>query len=99
MKKLPLLLCPQEYDGMTMVMSTCSRCASWNKAGRRCDVYIGIEDEPLVEAREVPVCPVQDRCQHQAQESPNPCAVRARGQLCESAVGEHHPLAFSAMLK
>jgi hypothetical protein len=99
--RLPIL-CPQLYIGIAMRVTACSRCSvEWNTALQRCQVEIGVEHLPLTP--KVPTCPLQDRCQHQVQ-SQSPCAVRARGLICESALRfagvadpESHPLAFDAI--
>lgn len=79
-------LCPQEYDGLEMKVTPCSRCrVGWDKLLRRCVVPTGAEHFPLVEASEIPTCPIQDRCQHQVQRQ-EPCPIRARGMICESAL-------------
>jgi hypothetical protein len=88
-----------------MQVTPCTRCTSgWDKAAGRCTVEVGVEhlpDEP-----EAPTCPIQDRCQHQVQASPDPCIVRRKGMICESALiyagmpedeARGHPLGFSAM--
>jgi hypothetical protein len=100
-------LCPQEYIGADMQASPCTRCTSgWNKRLKQCSIPTGVEHFPLVPDAEVPTCPIQDRCQHQVQRS-EPCPVRARGMVCESAFTEtgmdpseafNHPLAFNAMV-
>ena len=95
-------LCPQEYDGMDMRVVPCDRCSvGWDASRRRCTVPTGAEHFPLVPAAEVPVCPIQDRCQHQVQQV-EPCIIRARGMICESALtmagvvdAHNHPLAFN----
>jgi hypothetical protein len=67
-------------------------------------VDTGAED--LADALEVPRCPIEDACQHQAQ-SEGPCMVRRKGMVCESALvhagmtrdeATAHPLAFNATL-
>jgi hypothetical protein len=102
MARLPIL-CPQEYDALTMRVTTCVRCENWADEGR-CTVPTGAEHLPL--EQDVPICPIQDRCQHQIQMGPVPCVVRARGLICESALvwsgmteteAMSHPLGFSAM--
>lgn len=80
------VLCPQSYDGMEMIVVTCSRCRQWVKSEGRCSVYTGAEHLPLVDASEVPECPLQSRCQHEIQAAPSPCPVRSRGMVCESAL-------------
>lgn len=97
------VLCAQEYDGTEMRAVPCTRCRiGWD--GQRCQAWMGVEHLPLVAHH--PVCPIQDRCQHQVQ-SPGPCPVRARGLICESALiagglspaaAASHPLSFHAML-
>ena len=83
MKRLPVL-CPQEYEGVTMLAVPCSRCADgWDRASSSCKIPTGIEHLPLV--LDPPDCPIADRCQHQVQLS-TPCPVRARGMVCESAL-------------
>jgi hypothetical protein len=94
-KRLPVL-CPQEYDGLKMQVTTCTRCASWQKVEQRCNVYIGCEEEALAAPADVPECAIADRCQHQIQALPAPCPVRARGMVCESVVGVDSPIAFNA---
>lgn len=101
MKRLPLL-CPQEYQGMTMVAVPCSRCTvGWD--GRKCTVPTGAEHFP--DDPNVPTCPIQDRCQHQVQAAEGLCAVRRKGMICESALiagglseaeASDHPLSFHA---
>ncbi len=98
-------LCPQLYDGMEMVATPCDRCSTgWNRRLRACTVGTGAEHLPLVADAEVPVCPMQGECQHQVQ-SKIPCAVRARGMICQSALrwsgmseteSFNHPLSFHA---
>lgn len=104
MKKL-LVLCPQEYTASTMNVTPCSRCRQWDKQSTRCTVYTGAEHLPDEPAEKVPVCPIQDRCQHQLQTPDGPCVVRLKGLICESALvfdglSRHdamdHPLAFHA---
>jgi hypothetical protein len=100
-------LCPQQYDGMKMLAVRCGRCSvGWNKRLRACTVETGAEHLPLVSASEVPDCPIQGQCQHQVQ-SQSPCAVRARGMICQSALkwagmsedeSFDHPLSFHASL-
>lgn len=99
------VLCPQEYDGMEMRVTPCDRCAvGWDHKEGRCSVFTGAEHLPLVQAHEVPACPMQGRCQHQIQQGDFPCAIRARGLICESALRtfgkvknpENHPLGFHA---
>lgn len=97
MKKLPVI-CPQIYEGTQMLAEPCTRCCNWSKPDRRCTVYMGVEHLRRVRASKIPACPAAARCQHQLQNNPNPCPVRARGYICESIVGEDHPLAFNAIL-
>lgn len=104
MRKLPIL-CPQLYDGTIMLVTPCNRCDNWSRSLSSCQVYIGVEHLPLVISAAVPDCPIHHRCQHQIQTSPQPCEVRARGLVCESALREAgdpdpegHPLSFHAML-
>jgi hypothetical protein len=88
-----------------MWVSPCERCANgWDRKTKACTVYMGVEHFPLVPPAEVPTCPIQDKCQHQVQRR-DPCPVRARGMVCESAFIEtgmdvseafNHPLAFNA---
>jgi hypothetical protein len=95
--------CPQTYDNGVMLVQPCTRCPSgWN--GRSCIIETGCEHMPLVPDNEIPDCPIQDQCQHQAQ-SVGPCAVRARGMICQSALKHagmsevesfDHPLSFNA---
>lgn len=101
--KLPVL-CGQLYDGVAeMRVTPCRRCsAGWSKEERRCLVETGCEHLPLEDV--VPDCPIQDRCQHEMQQE-GPCAVRARGMVCESALAyagvegaAEHPLAFNATM-
>lgn len=103
------LLCPQEYTGVAEMRATvCSRCpVGWDRKLKRCMVPTGAEHFPLVPEAEVPTCPIQDRCQHQVQRGAEPCPVRARGMLCESALiasgmseseAMNHPLSFNADL-
>jgi hypothetical protein len=103
-KKLPIL-CPQEYVGVEMRVTACTRCRSgWNRQTKTCRVETGIEHMPLVQPSEVPECPMSERCQHQRQlAAPTPCPVRARGMICESALAwagdpdpANHPLGFNA---
>jgi hypothetical protein len=102
-KKLRVL-CPQEYAGIEMRATPCSRCAAgWDKTTKTCTIPTGGEHLPLVSAVEIPECPLQDRCQHQLQVAPAPCTIRARGLICESALAwagvpdpMSHPLGFSA---
>lgn len=98
MSRLPVL-CPQEYVGIEMRVVPCTRCSSgWDAASRSCLAETGCEDIGVVAA--VPDCPIQERCQHQAQAT-GPCEVRARGMICASALShagidpQSHPLAFS----
>lgn len=98
-------LCPQEYSD-DMRVTPCDRCAAgWDKRLKRCTVPTGAEHFPLVPAAEIPACPIQDRCQHQVQLGAEPCPIRARGMVCESALvfdgmdpsdAFNHPLAFNA---
>jgi hypothetical protein len=79
-------LCPQEYDGLEMNAVPCSRCSvGWDRKRRSCTVPTGAEHLPLVPSAEVPDCPMATKCQHQVQ-SKTPCAVRARGMVCQSAL-------------
>jgi hypothetical protein len=97
------MLCPQEYQGMAMVAVPCSRCnVGWD--GTKCTVPTGAEHLP--DDPKLPTCPIQDRCQHQAQ-SKEPCVVRRKGLVCESALiagglspyeASDHPLSFHADL-
>lgn len=96
-------LCPQTYDGMTMLVTPCVRCSAWRQTG--CSAETGAEHFPEVDAPQVPPCPLADRCQHQIQAGAEPCVVRRRGMVCESALRlagvtdpEDHPLAFHAMV-
>lgn len=98
-------VCPQMYSGCGKMSATpCNRCnVGWNAKLGRCRVEMGVEHFPLVTAAEVPMCPIQDRCQHQTQRGEEPCPVRARGFICESALAlagvkhpEDHPLGFNA---
>lgn len=83
MKRLPVL-CPQAYEGITMLAVPCSRCADgWDRASMSCKIPTGIEHLPLVS--NPPDCPIANRCQHQRQLL-EPCPVRARGMVCESAL-------------
>lgn len=102
MKKL-IVLCPQQYDGAGFMQVTpCLRCkVGWDAKTKKCLVETGAEHLPLAPP---PTCPLQDRCQHQLQ-SVEPCAVRARGLICESALiwsglseadAMDHPLSFNA---
>lgn len=99
-------LCPQEYSDIAAMRATpCTRCSvGWNAALRQCTIATGAEHFPLVPAAEVPSCPLEDRCQHQVQRV-EPCPIRARGMICESALlvggmteseAADHPLAFNA---
>ncbi len=104
MRRLPVL-CPQEYDGFDMRVTTCDRCpVGWDRASGTCTVTTGAEHLPDVTDAEVPSCPMQERCQHQIQAGDKPCTIRRKGLICESALawsGEpepmSHPLGFSAM--
>ena len=97
------LLCPQEYSGMTMKVTPCDRCSvGWDKKLQKCKVDTGAEH--LRSSKQIPACPIQDRCQHQVQ-STSPCIVRSKGLICESALIEggmspdaamSHPLSFHA---
>jgi hypothetical protein len=91
-------LCPQEYQGLTMVVTPCTRCSNWGKEDKACNVYIGVEHLVRVRRSKVPACQIAGQCQHQIQSNPNPCPVRARGLICESVVGIDHPLAFNATM-
>ena len=85
MTKLPVL-CPQEYSAspVGMRVTTCSRCPTgWNKTAHRCEISTGAEALPITQS--IPDCPIAHRCQHQLQSS-EPCTVRARGFVCESAL-------------
>jgi hypothetical protein len=100
-KSLPVL-CPQLYDGMTMKVVGCARCHNWVESEKACHVEMGVEHLPLVSPCDIPACPMANQCQHQIQ-SPDPCPVRARGLICESALRragvpepEDHPLSFHA---
>jgi hypothetical protein len=98
-------MCPQEYAGSEMRAVKCTKCTSgWSKSQRACIVPTGAEHLPLVRAENVPSCPMQALCQHQVQTA-EPCAVRARGMICQSALkwagmseeeSLDHPLAFHA---
>ncbi len=91
-----------------MRATPCIACPSgWNRKTKKCTVPTGAEHFPLVAAAEIPTCPIQDRCQHQVQRGVEPCPVRARGLICESAFTAtgmdpseafNHPLAFNAMV-
>lgn len=102
-RRLPVL-CPQEYDGCDMVVNVCNRCPmGWDASAGACTVTTGAEHFPLVESSSVPTCPMAPRCQHAIQVAPVPCAIRARGMICESALAwagdadaASHPLAFNA---
>ena len=104
-RQLQVVLCPQTYDGMDMCVEPCTRCQiGWDTATRACTLEMGVEHLPLVGSGEVPACPMAGQCQHQLQR-PDPCPVRARGMVCESALRwagdpnpENHPLAFHAMV-
>lgn len=97
-------ICPQEYTGCEMRATPCGRCATgWDKTTKTCKVPMGVEHFPLVPAKEIPRCPVEFKCQHQVQLGSTPCAPRARGFICESALGlagvqepADHPLGFNA---
>lgn len=98
------VLCPQEYDSCDMRVAICTRCSQgWSATEQRCEVVTGAEHLPLVAAEDVPACPIADRCQHQRQQA-EPCVVRARGLVCESALsfvgldGANHPLGFNAQV-
>lgn len=98
------VLCGQEYNSEGMQVAPCTRCrVGWSRSRRQCEVATGCEHLPLVSAADVPECPIQPRCQHQIQAGTQPCPVRARGMICESALRlagiaepESHPLGFSA---
>lgn len=104
-KKLPML-CSQLYIGsISMRVTGCTQCNNWDVRDKRCTVPSGAEALPWVV--EVPSCPIEDRCQHQVQELPLPCAVRRAGMICESALifsgmdvadATEHKLAFNASL-
>jgi len=86
-KKLQVL-CPQEYEGSTLMnVVPCKRCQHWVKPLSRCSVDTGAEHLPDEPPEKVPTCPIQDRCQHQIQ-APigEPCVVRKKGCICESAL-------------
>lgn len=100
------VLCAQLYEGsLLMRVTPCTRCrVGWNKKQGRCNVDTGAEHLP--DDPSIPDCPIQDRCQHQIQ-SADPCVVRRKGLVCESALVESgltadeamdHPLAFNAVL-
>lgn len=98
------ILCGQDYVGFEMRVTPCDRCRNWR--GTRCSIETGAEHLPLVPASEVPVCPIQDHCQHQVQAGAEPCPVRARGMICESALvfagmsrsdAMSHPLSYNAI--
>lgn len=81
----------------------CTHCYNWE--GDRCGVETGAEHMPVVPPAYVPPCPIADRCQHQIQANPEPCVVRARGMVCESAMVKggfkpedamDHPCSFHA---
>ncbi len=99
------VLCAQEYSGVdTMYIVPCTRCSSgWEFADNRCGAYMGVEHLPLVDASDVPECPIADRCQHQIQNT-GPCPVRARGLVCKSALnyigidGANSPIGFNAQV-
>jgi len=102
--RLPVL-CPQEYQGMDMVVVPCSRaaCGNWDRQGSRCVVTTGCEHLPVTGDR--PACPIEHQCQHGIQAAPDLCAVRLRGLVCESALvagglspedAANHPLSFHA---
>lgn len=99
--RLPLL-CPQEYDGIEMRVVPCTNCSvGWDAKQKRCVVPTGCEHLPI--EPNAPECPIQDRCRHQVQLGDEPCAVRARGMICESALAfaghpnpMEHPLGFNA---
>lgn len=102
MRRLPTL-CPQTYDGTSMIVTPCTRCVNWKRSG--CAVPTGAEHLPDAAAGAIPDCPLADRCQHQLQVDPRPCTVRRKGLVCESALRaggmidpENHPLAFHAMV-
>lgn len=83
------VLCPQDYTGMDMRATFCSRCPSgWDKVTQRCTINTGSEHLPDDPPENIPTCPIQDRCQHQIQEPMRPCVVRRKGLVCESALIE-----------
>jgi hypothetical protein len=96
------VLCPQEYKGMDMRVTPCDKCSvGWNKAEKRCTVDTGAEHLP--DELEMPICPIQESCQHELQGGP--CVVRRKGLICESALiysgmseadAAAHPLGFHA---
>jgi len=102
-RRLPLL-CPQTYDGMTMVVTPCDRCSTgWDRELRRCTVLTGSETFPTV--ADPPDCPLAERCRHALQSRPAVCDVRRAGFVCESALAyaglsaseaAGHPLSFHA---
>lgn len=84
MKRHLELLCPQLYEGVQMLVTTCTQCSTgWDKSTGRCTIDTGAEHLPV--AALVPECPIQDRCRHQHQ-TVGPCAIRLRGMVCESAL-------------
>jgi len=99
-KKLPVL-CPQLYDGIAMLVTTCDRCATgWDAPSKRCRVETGAEHLP---DDVPPECPIADRCQHQLQAGSGLCLVRRKGLVCESALTysgvldvANHPYGFNA---
>jgi hypothetical protein len=101
MKRIPVL-CSQEYEGSRMRVTPCTRCrVGWSEELGECMVPTGCEHLPLED--DVPNCPISDRCRHQIQRGNGPCAVRARGMVCESALAyagvegfANHPLGFNA---
>lgn len=103
----PLTLCPQEYTGIRMNVTPCRRCSNWDKQANLCGVTTGAEHLPDEPPDQIPVCPIQDHCQHQLQTPTGPCVVRSKGLVCESALisggmsrddAIEHPLAFSAIV-
>lgn len=89
---------------MTMRAIPCNKCKTgWDKRLKKCTVPTGAEHLP--DEAEVPTCPIQERCQHQVQKPNEPCEVRRKGLICESALIESgmsaveaadHPLSFHA---
>lgn len=81
------ILCPQEYEGFTMNVTPCNRCRQWDKKNSLCSVNTGAEHLPDEPPDKIPDCPIQDRCQHQLQAPVGePCVVRKKGCICESAL-------------
>lgn len=91
---------------MEMRVKPCTRCSfGWDAPTRSCRIDTGAEHLPLVPPDEIPACPMSAQCQHQIQVGDQPCAVRARGLVCESALAwagdadpKSNPISFHADL-